>query len=131
MGKLIKNCMQSYGELQEPCPLRNRWRGRQTLMIINVQVDLSATFRPICQTAHLLIALESREATLQGLLRWLSGTYGDKMQDLLFEKEKESILPGLMVMVNDRIHTGVALNVKEVPLTEGDRVSLLYFISGG
>ncbi|MBM4329784.1 MAG: MoaD/ThiS family protein [Deltaproteobacteria bacterium] len=114
-----------------PWTVEKRWRGRQALMIKKVYVDLSAAFRPMCQSTHLVIELENREATLEGLLRWLSRKYGERMQDLLFEKGTMSILPGLMVVVNDRIHTGVALNVKDVPLMEGDRVSLLYFISGG
>jgi hypothetical protein len=78
-----------------------------------------------------LIELEESEGTVQGALRHLSRAYGERMRALLFEKGKDSILPGLMVLVNDQTYTGVALGQKNVPLVEGDRVSLLYFVSGG
>jgi hypothetical protein len=56
--------------------------------------------------------------------------YGEKIRPLLFDNE-QGILTGLMVMVNDRIFTGSALQSQEVLLQEGDKVSLLYFLSGG
>jgi sulfur carrier protein ThiS len=34
-------------------------------------------------------------------------------------------------MVNDRVLTGTALSQQGVELQDGDKVSLLYFISGG
>jgi len=80
---------------------------------------------------QLSIELKEGEATVQGLFLRLSQEYGETMRNLFFEKGKESVIPGLMVLVNDQIHTGVALNQKDVPLMEGDKVSLLYFVSGG
>jgi sulfur carrier protein ThiS len=53
------------------------------------------------------------------------------MKPLLFEKGDESILSGLMVMINDRVVTGTSLNQADVRLRGGDRVSLMYFVSGG
>lgn len=79
----------------------------------------------------MIVDLGEREGTVKGLLQRLSEKYGERMRALLFEKGKDSILPGLMVLVNDRTYTGVALGQKSVPLVEGDKVSLLYFVSGG
>jgi molybdopterin converting factor small subunit len=101
------------------------------IMATEVHVELSSVFQPICSSPHFMIQLKKGEATVQGLFLRLSQKYGERMRDLLFEKGKESVIPGLMVLVNDQIHTGVALNQKDVPLMEGDKVSLLYFVSGG
>jgi len=36
-----------------------------------------------------------------------------------------------MVMINNRVLTGIALNQQVIRLRDGDTVSLLYFVSGG
>ncbi|NWF92769.1 MAG: MoaD/ThiS family protein [Syntrophaceae bacterium] len=100
-------------------------------MSITVRVELSPVFQSLCPSPLFTIQLKEEEATVQGLCMRLSLEYGERMKDLLFEKGEGSVMPGLMVMVNDQIYTGVALSQKEVRLMEGDRVSLLYFVSGG
>lgn len=98
---------------------------------MKIDVELSSVFHTACLLPQLSIELKEGEATVQGLFLRLSQEYGETMRNLFFEKGKESVIPGLMVLVNDQIHTGVALNQKDVPLMEGDKVSLLYFVSGG
>lgn len=100
-------------------------------MTLQIEVELSPVFQAICPTKHLSIPLKKGEATGRSLLRHLSSTYGEKMEALLFEKGKDEVIAGLMVMVNDRIFTGNALNQNDIPLQDGDKVNLLYFVSGG
>lgn len=100
-------------------------------MACKVRVDFSSLFYSAGAPRENSCDLGDEESNVRGLLVRLSREYGGKMRDLLFQKGKGSILPGLMVLVNDRTYTGVALNQKEVPLSEGDKVSLLYFVSGG
>jgi hypothetical protein len=96
-----------------------------------VQVDFSSLFYSAGAPRESSYDLGDEELTVKGLLYRLSREYGEKMRDLLFEKGRSSIIPGLMVMVNDRTYTGVGLNQKDVPVVNGDKVSLLYFVSGG
>jgi len=98
---------------------------------LKIEVEFSPAFRIALRSSRLLIELGEDEGTVHGLLRRLSGECGDKIDPLLFEEGGKAILPGLMVMVNDRVFTGTALNQQVVPLQEGDKVSLLYFVSGG
>jgi len=98
---------------------------------MKIEIEFSPVFVSVSRSQYLSIELGGSEATVQGALHHLSRAYGERMRTLLFEKGKESILPGLMVLVNDRTYTGVALEQKNVPLMEGDKVSLLYFVSGG
>jgi molybdopterin converting factor small subunit len=98
---------------------------------MKIEIEFSPLFVSIARSQHLSIELEGSEATVQGALHHLSRAYGERMRALLFEKGEDVILPGLMVMVNDQTYTGVALGEKNVPLMEGDKVSLLYFVSGG
>jgi hypothetical protein len=98
---------------------------------MKIEIEFSPLFVSIARAQHLSIKLEGSEATVQGVLHHLSRAYGEKMRALLFEKGKDAILPGLMVLVNDQTYTGVALGQRSVPLVEGDKVSLLYFVSGG
>lgn len=100
-------------------------------MACKVRVDFSSLFHSAGAPHESSYDLGDEEATVRGLLVRLSGEYGESIRNLLFEKEKETIIPGLMVLVNDKTYTGVGLNQKDVPLLEGDRVSLLYFVSGG
>jgi len=98
---------------------------------LKIEVELSPAFQIALRSSRVFIELAEDEGTVHGLLRRLSGEYGDKINSLLFEGGEHAILPGLMVMVNDRVFTGTALNQKVVRLQEGDKVSLLYFVSGG
>jgi hypothetical protein len=100
-------------------------------MSLRIEVDASPAFQLAFPSSRFAVTLEEAEASVTGLLRRLARTGVEKTKDLLFEKESASILSGLMVMVNDRTYTGTALNGREVPLHDGDRVSLLYFVSGG
>jgi hypothetical protein len=84
-------------------------------MNTKIDLEMSSAFHAACPLQHFPMELEEGEATVQGLLVRLSREYGEKMKDLLFEKGKSSILPGLMVLVNDRIYTGVGLNQRDVP----------------
>jgi sulfur carrier protein ThiS len=98
---------------------------------MKIDVELSAVF----QTAHLpasfSVEIERDEATIRGLLQHLAGQWGEKIRPLLFDEGGEDVLSGLMVMVNDRTFTGTALKQQTVDLHSGDKVSLLYFVSGG
>jgi len=100
-------------------------------MAFQIEVELSPVFQTICSAKHLSIPFREGETTGKSLLRHLSSAYGERMEALLFEKGKDEVISGLMVMVNDRIFTGNALNQKDISLQEGDRVNLLYFVSGG
>ena len=99
--------------------------------LTKIDVEFSAAFVPISGSEHFSMELEENEATVQGVLSRLAKEYGERMTDLLFEKGQKDILSGLMVTVNDKVYTGTALNQERVQLHEGDRVDLLYFVSGG
>lgn len=71
------------------------------------------------------------KASLRNFLRHLASQGGREGESLILDGGKEEILPGLMVMVNDQTFTGVELNARDVGLRDGDRISLLYFVSGG
>jgi sulfur carrier protein ThiS len=98
---------------------------------LKIDLELSSAFEAACGVRHLLFQLDEEEATVTTLLRRLCLTLGERMKPLLFEKGDESILSGLMVMINDRVVTGTSLNQADVRLRGGDRVSLMYFVSGG
>jgi hypothetical protein len=98
---------------------------------LKIDVELSSVFEGAGLSRHLSVEMEDQEATVKGLLHRISEIGGDKINPFLFEKGGESVLPGLMVMVNDRVLTGTALSQQGVELKDGDKVSLLYFISGG
>jgi hypothetical protein len=99
-------------------------------MSLKIEIDASPAFQPALPS-RFTVTMEEAEASVTGLLRRLAETPGERMRALLFEKGSASILSGLMVMVNDGTYTGTALNGREVPLHDGDKVSLLYFVSGG
>ena len=96
-----------------------------------IEVDLSPAFQAACPLSHLAVELGEEEATVKRLLDCLAGKWGKKMKSLLFEQGEDAVLSGLMVMVNDQAFTGTALNQRKVPLRDRDKVSLLYFVSGG
>jgi hypothetical protein len=98
---------------------------------VKIDVELSSAFESAGLSRQLSVELEEQEATVNHLLHRLSEMGGDKIKPFLFEKGEESVLPGLMVMVNDRVLTGTALSQQGVELQDRDKVSLLYFISGG
>ncbi len=100
-------------------------------MSVSIQVELSPVFQTVRLPSRLCVDLEEGEATVKGLLERLSREWGEKIHSLLFEKGEDTILSGLMVMVNDRTFTGTALGQRVVPLHSGDKVNLLYFVSGG
>ena len=100
-------------------------------MSLKIKVELSPAFQTRLSSENLALYLEEDRSTLKGLLHRLVEEQGEKIRPLLFDEEKGEILPGLMVMVNDRIFTGSALQQQDLHLREGDRVSLLYFLSGG
>ena len=99
--------------------------------LTKIDVEFSAAFVPISGSEHFSMELEENEATVQGVLIRLSKEYGERMTNLLFEKGQEDILSGLMVTVNGKAYTGTALNQQRVRVHGGDRVDLLYFVSGG
>lgn len=98
---------------------------------MKIEVELSPAFQTALQSPRLLIELEEDEGTVEELLRHLSRESGGKIDPLIFEKGGNAIFSGLMVMVNDRTFTGTALNQEAIRLRDGDKVSLLYFVSGG
>ena len=98
---------------------------------LKIAVEFSPVFKAAYMSSPLSLELEEREATVRGLLHRLCEISGEQVTPLLFEKGEEAVLPGLMVMVNDRVFTGTALNQQVVELQDKDKVSLLYFISGG
>ena len=104
---------------------------KNAFVSVRIDVELGPAFQFACPLLRFTCELGENEATVKGLLLWLSKEYGEKMTPLLFERGENSVLSGLMVMVNDQVFTGTALNQQKVPLREGDRVSLLYFVSGG
>jgi sulfur carrier protein ThiS len=98
---------------------------------VRIEVELSSVFEGSCSSPHLSVELEGDEPTVKGLLHRLCEINGEKIKPLLFEKGEESVLSGLMVMVNNRVFTGTAINQQDVELQDRDKVSLLYFVSGG
>jgi sulfur carrier protein ThiS len=98
---------------------------------LKIEVELSPVFQTAFQSSSVLIELDEDEGTVKGLLRRLSSESEGKISSLLFEEGSDSILPGLMVMVNNRVFTGPALNEQVIRLQDKDKVSLLYFVSGG
>ena len=98
---------------------------------LKIDLELSSAFEAACGVRHLLFDLDEDEGTVNTLLQRLCQALGEKMRPLLFEEGKESILSGLMVVINDRVFTGTGLNQAVVRLNDGDRVSLMYFVSGG
>ncbi len=96
-----------------------------------IDVELSSVFQGAGLSRFLSIDLEEREASVKGLLHRLVETGGARIKTLLFEHDEEAVLAGLMVVVNNRVFTGTALNRESVELRDRDRVNLLYFVSGG
>ena len=68
---------------------------------------------------------------MRDLFERLLREHSGKIRPLLFAQKGDEILSGLMVMINNRTFTGSDLNRQEIRLAEGDKVSLLYYMSGG
>jgi sulfur carrier protein ThiS len=98
-------------------------------MSCRIAVELSPIFQSRLGVVRLSLTIAEECSTVKGVLRSLSEGAGAKIKPLLYSGE--GILAGLMVMVNDRIFTGSALNQQDVSLRDGDKVSLLYYVSGG
>ncbi len=100
-------------------------------MTLKIDVEFSPVFHGASFSPHLSVELGEHEATVKGLLHRLGELGGERARSLLFEKGEGSVLPALMVMVNDQVFTGTALTQQNVELHDKDKVSLLYFVSGG
>ncbi len=96
-----------------------------------IEVEFSPAFQSRLSLERQTLELEEGRSTVKDLLALLAEEHGEKIRSLLFGRGEEEILSGLMVMINDRTFTGSALNRQEIRLGDGDRVSLLYFMSGG
>jgi len=97
---------------------------------MKIEVEFSPAFQSRLSLEREILTLEEG-STVKDLLDRLAQEHGGKIIPLLFGSEENEILSGLVVMINDRTFTGNALNQKEIRLGEGDRVNLLYFMSGG
>lgn len=100
-------------------------------MKVRIEVEFSPAFQFRLSLERQTLTLEEGRASVKSLFDRLIREHGGKIKPLLFGPKEDEILSGLMVMVNDRIFTGTALDQEEIQLREGDRVSLLYFMSGG
>jgi molybdopterin converting factor small subunit len=98
--------------------------------LIKIAIEFSPAFQAAYPLPRLIMELEKGEASVVKLLRRLAEKYGEPMRRLLLEDD-DDIKSGLMVMVNERIYTGTALNQQAVELRDNDKVSLLFYISGG
>jgi len=98
---------------------------------MKIEVEFSPAFQSRLSLERQILTLAEGRSTVKDLLDRLAQEHGGKIRPLLFGPEENEILSGLVVMVNDRTFTGNALNQKEIRLEEGDRVHLLYFMSGG
>ena len=100
-------------------------------MNMKIEVEFSPVFQSRLSLERQTLILEEGQSTVRALFAQLAREHGGKIRPLLFAKKEEEILSGLMVMINNRTFTGSDLNRQEIRLSEGDRVSLLYFMSGG
>ena len=100
-------------------------------MGIRLALNFSPAFHMVWPHWPSQLELESSGGTLRRLLRDLAECCDEKGRTLLYDPQNSSILSGLMVMVNDRVFTGTAINQQDVELHDRDKVSLLYFVSGG
>ena len=98
---------------------------------MKIEVEFSPAFQSRLSLERQILILEEGRSTVKDLFDGLVRDHGDKIRPLLFAKKGDEILSGLMVMINNRTLTGSDLNRQEIRLAEGDKVSLLYFISGG
>lgn len=100
-------------------------------MSLKIEVEFSPAFQSRLSLERQTYFFDQDRPTFKDLLDRLLEKYGGKISPLLIAPHQKEIRSGLMVMVNDRVFTGTALNQEDIPLSDGDKVSLLYFISGG
>jgi hypothetical protein len=100
-------------------------------MGVKVDVELSFAYRPYFPHSKFRVDFPGDHPDLRQLLDRLHQASDGRIVRLLFEEDGTSVLSGLMVMINDRVYTGNEINRENVGLHDGDRVELLYFISGG
>ena len=98
---------------------------------MRIEIEFSPAFQSRLSLEREILTLAEDRSTVKDLLDRLAEEHGGKIRPLLFGPKEDEILSGLVVMINDRAFTGNALNQKEIRLGEGDRVNLLYFMSGG
>ena len=99
-------------------------------MPMKIEVEFSPVFQSRLSLERQILNIEG-QSTLNDLFDRLAEVHQGKIKPLLFTPKGDEILSGLMVMINNHIFTGSALNQREIRLREGDKVSLLYFMSGG
>ena len=100
-------------------------------MSVKIEVEFSPAFQSFLSLKRQSLTLEEGRSTVKDLFDRLVQEHGGKIRRLLFDPKEDEILSGLMVMINNRTFTGNVLNQQEIRLGEGDRVNLLYFMSGG
>ena len=98
---------------------------------MEIEVEFSPPFQSRLSLERQTVILEEGRSTVKDLFDGLVRQHGEKIRPLLFVKKEDEVLSGLMVMINNRTFTGSDLNRQEIRLAEGDRVSLLYYMSGG
>lgn len=98
---------------------------------MKVDVVFSSPFRIASNISQFSVEIEKEPENVRGLLHRISKLCGAKIDNLLFERGGDEILAGLMVKVNDQVFTGTEINGQDIELRDGDKVSLLYFVSGG
>jgi sulfur carrier protein ThiS len=98
---------------------------------MKIEVEFSPAFQSRLSLERQTLILEEGRSTVKDLFERLLREHGEKVRPLLFAQKEDEILSGLMVMINNQTFTGSDLKRQEIRLAEGDRVSLLYFISGG
>jgi len=98
---------------------------------MKIEVEFSPPFQSRLSLERQTVFLEEGRSTVKDLFVGLVREHGGKIKPLLFATKEDEILSGLMVMINLRTFTGSDLNRQEIRLAEGDRVILLYFMSGG
>ena len=100
-------------------------------MNMKIEVEFSPAFQSRLSLERQTLIFEEGQSTVKDLFDRLAEVHGGKIKSLLFTQKEDEILSGLMVMINNRTFTGSDLNRQEIRLAEGDRVILLYFMSGG
>jgi len=98
---------------------------------MKIEVEFSPAFQSRLSLERQTLILEEGRSTVKDLFDELVREHGGKIRPLLFAEREDEILSGLMIMINNRTITGSDLNRQEIRLAEGDKVSLLYYMSGG
>jgi hypothetical protein len=98
---------------------------------IAIELYFSPAFHIVCPHLPSQVDLDTSSGTIRGLIKAVSEICGEKGKNLLRDPESGGVHSALMAMVNDHCYTGNALNERDVPLCDGDRISFLHVISGG